>query len=192
LSRAEARHRNSAEIEGAGAAETGGRPEKTVSRVLLRATETAHWAAASVARRPYAALGEAASAAPKKRNRGTWFSSAAVHEVWLCQAGGRLATHLSDGTLLCDEQRMIWVIVGGAKFALSDAVTARRLYGVRAPVHVSSSALAQVGITPRDGTLLSEEGDARVYVLLGGAKHKVTACLDVPQVVPMGALAAIP
>jgi hypothetical protein len=157
------------------------------SGVLPRATEPGAWAIAGVVRRPYAAL---TGAGEKIRNQGT--SAAPAHEAWLRQAGGRLATPLCDGALLCDEQRTLWVIFGGARFAVPSAAAAERLQGDREPVRVQSSALARVGTVPRDGTLLREAHDAGVFVMLGGRKHKVTACIDSAHVLWAGALAAIP
>ncbi|HEY6556825.1 MAG TPA: hypothetical protein VI072_06115 [Polyangiaceae bacterium] len=158
-----------------------------ISGVLPRATETCAWAVAGVGRRPYAALG---GVSEKGRTQGT--SAAPSHDAWLRQAGGRLATPLCDGTLLCDEQRTLWVIFGGARFAVPSAAAAERLLGDREPVRVQSSALARVGTVPRDGTLLREAPDAGVFVMLGGRKHKVTACIDPAHVLWTGALAAIP
>jgi len=67
------------------------------------------------------------------------------------------------------------------------APPARRLH-LRGRIEV----LARVGTVPRDGTLLREAHDAGVFVMLGGRKHKVTACIDSAHVLWAGALAAIP
>lgn len=178
--------------DGSGALQSAPRRQKTISGVLARPSEHCAWAVAGDPLRPFAALGEGASRTETWGNRGTCFSSGRVGEAWLCQAGGRLATPLRDGTLLCDEQRTLWVIFGGARFEVPDATTVQRLFAGRAAVHVSNLALEQVGTLPRDGTLLREEDDPRVYVMLGGTKHKVSACIDPAQVLWAGALAAIP
>ena len=166
--------------------------EKSTSGVLARASQPRDWAVAGDPLRPFAALGAAALRAEAPGQRGTRFSSERAGESWLCQAGGRLATPLRDGTLLCDEQRTLWVIFGGARFEVPDARTVQRLFAGRAAVHVSNRALAQVGTLPCDGTLLREEDDARVYVMLGGTKHKVSACIDPAHVLWAGALDSIP
>lgn len=167
------------------------RRERTISGVLPRAAEIGPWASARAAACSYAALAGTPGRGGKARTHGTCFSSGAAAEGWLWHADGRVALHLGDGTLLCDEQRTLWVIFGGARFQVPDAETAARLFG-RAPLHVSSSALAHLGSVPRDGTLLREEGDTQVYVLLGGTKHKVSACIDPAHVLWPGALEVIP
>ncbi len=176
-----------AAAEKSGAASGVPRREKTISGVLPR---VADWVIAGVSARPHAALCER-SGAGRGGAPGTCFSSSAGGEVWLRQAGGRLATRLGDGTLLCDERGTLWVVFGGGRFEVPTRPIADRLFG-RAPIHVPSSALGQLGTLPRDGTLLREEDDARVYVMLGGTKHKVTACIDPAHVLWAGALDDIP
>ena len=160
------------------------RREKTISGVLPR---VADWAIAGVSARPHATLCERSGT----HAAGTCFSSTAGGDVWLRQAGGRLATRLGDGTLLCDERGILWVVFGGARFEVPGRRVADRLFG-RVPIPVPSSVLAKLGTVPRDGTLLREEDDVRVYVMLGGTKHKVSACIDPAHVLWAGALDAIP
>jgi hypothetical protein len=176
--------------ERSGASGSVPRREKTISGVLPRVTEHRTWAVAGVSARPLATLPDFAGVGTA-RAPGTCFSSSAGGEVWLRQAGGRLATRLGDGTLLRDERGRLWIVFGGARFEVPNQCIADRLFG-RAPIHVASSALAQLARLPRDGTLLREEDDARVYVMLGGTKHKVSACIDPAHVLWAGALDDIP
>ncbi|HMJ13498.1 MAG TPA: hypothetical protein VK524_18895 [Polyangiaceae bacterium] len=110
----------------------------------------------------------------------------------ISDARGRPIASLRDGTLLRDEGGTVWVILGGAKFAVPDAKTRERLFAGQACVPVWSSAIDAISSVPADGTLLREESNSQVYVTLGGVKHKVTACVDPAHVLWAGALAKIP
>jgi hypothetical protein len=74
-----------------------------------------------------------------------------------------------DGTLLREENRKVWIIVGGAKFVVPDPLTLARLYPGARAVQVWDGALDEIRIVPRDGTLVREENGA-ISVIVGGAK----------------------
>jgi hypothetical protein len=97
-----------------------------------------------------------------------------------------------DGTLFGDERGTLWAICGGARFRVPDSATYARLFGARACHRIWDSALSDMPAIPADGTLLREESCPQVYVILGGAKEKVRAHVDPPNVLWAGALSHIP
>jgi hypothetical protein len=104
-----------------------------------------------------------------------------------------IPTTPADGTLLREDNGAIWVIFGGARFHVPDSPTLVRLFP-RTPVfQLWDGALDGLGTVPKDGTLLKEESNGQVLVMLGGQRHRARffSVSDV-RVLWDGALAAIP
>jgi len=70
----------------------------------------------------------------------------------------------------------IYVIYGGAKFYIPEQATLERLFG-RHPVMLTgpNGALAQMPLVPRDGTLLKELTNQKIYLIKNGTKYWVSS-----------------
>jgi hypothetical protein len=69
----------------------------------------------------------------------------------------------------------VYVVAGGAKFQIPDPPTLFRLYGGWEVVRiVPDQALAQLAAVPREGTLIREENDPRVWRIEGQTKRHIT------------------
>ncbi len=99
------------------------------------------------------------------------YRGARVQQVWDGALKG-IAEAPSDGTLLREESGAIYVVFGGAKFAVPDVPTLTRLYDAATVHQVWDGATDQLTDIPRDGSLLREESGA-VYIICGGAKLHV-------------------
>jgi hypothetical protein len=97
-----------------------------------------------------------------------------------------------DNTLLREQNGVIWVTVGKAKFYIPDLSTLNRLFGGLPVFQVWDGAVSQIPDVPVDGTVLREESSSRVYVMRGGAKVSTSLLVGHIHVVPDGALSRFP
>ncbi len=109
-----------------------------------------------------------------------------------------------DGTLVTDEAgEDVWVVVGGARFRMSEGDYAALGLDPEAVVAMPLGLIARVPLTPPDFSLLREVSSADGYLVLAGAliplDDGVLAALEAlgltsgePKAVPDGSLADLP
>ncbi|MDF0676594.1 MAG: hypothetical protein P0120_20005 [Nitrospira sp.] len=106
-----------------------------------------------------------------------------------------------DGTLIKELDDRIHIVYGGAKFYIPDPPTYRLLFGDRLAVTVPHGALTQVPLVPRDGTLIKELTDQKIYLIRNGTKYWISTpeqfrelgfAEEAVRTVPNGALGAMP
>jgi hypothetical protein len=101
----------------------------------------------------------------------------------------------ADGTVVREHPSKIWVIFAGARFPVPDVDMLADLYEPSAVQTLWTGALAanQVGLIPRDGTLLREVSSTDVFEMRAGRKTRVTPASGSRVLVLWdGALDAVP
>jgi hypothetical protein len=140
----------------------GAIPTVPVKGTLLREEDEAIWVT----------FGGARFHVPDMATLTRLFGRMPISQLW-SGATASIPTRPMDGTLLREESGAIWVSYGGAKFHVPDMATLARLF-VGSPIsQVWDGAVAGVPPVPVDGTLLREESNPQVFVIVGG--HKIPA-----------------
>ena len=95
-------------------------------------------------------------------------SDRALEQVPLIPRDGTLVRELTDGR--------VHVIYGEAKFYIPDPPTLERLFGSNPGiVTVPGKSLDQVQLVPRDGTLIKELTDQKIYLIRNGTKYWISS-----------------
>lgn len=88
---------------------------------------------------------------------------------------------MNDGMLWRERSSApVFVTYGGAKFWIPSAAVLELYGGWQAVQEVPDGSLATVPNVPRDGTLIREMSDARVYLIQGGQRQWITR----PEILP--------
>jgi hypothetical protein len=90
-----------------------------------------------------------------------------------------------EGSLLREEHGPIYVFHGGARIHIPDPWVLSRLWNLEdVECNLWSGALSHLPTVPRNGTLLTEEGDPQVWEIAGGRRRRC----DSPDDRPVGRL----
>jgi hypothetical protein len=81
---------------------------------------------------------------------------------------------IPDGTLLRESTGRIWVVYGGARFAVPNPATIEALFPGVADHQLWNGALDGIPTVPADGTLLREQSSTVVYTTVGRSKSPDT------------------
>jgi hypothetical protein len=128
---------------------------------VLREESGALWVIAGQSRLPI----------PDAATYGRLYPTRPVLQVWDGALSGISGVPL-DGTLLSDESGRVFVVIGGAKFAVPGQVTRERLFPGQ-PLHpVWNGFLDRLPNVPADGTLLRED-NGRTWVVYAQARFQV-------------------
>jgi hypothetical protein len=105
------------------------------------------------------------------------FRVAGKNDIWISPRTAPIQARpaWADGALVKEQTRPeVYVIVGGAKFHLTNSSLVNHYGGWTQVTVVSDGALATVGTMPREGTVLKEWSSATVYLINNGQKSHIT------------------